>query len=148
MRPLMSVRSNIHNLDWGKAGWLRCNGCFRGSIAYPDTWCSYDCALEVRSSLALKEDIDPLSCEAWLKHERPAYACLFELYVTQLLATVMQALDPAGKFSGSSDVWSFNAADTSTHASVPFSSCCTAQVESHHGHVEQGNMCMESLVLQ
>jgi hypothetical protein len=32
---------------WGKAGWPRYNGCFEGSVTYPDTWCDFGCAVEV-----------------------------------------------------------------------------------------------------
>lgn len=41
----------------------------------------------------------------------------------------LQDLDPTGKFSSVADVWSFSAADTSTGATVPFPSCCNAQVQ-------------------
>lgn len=40
----------------------------------------------------------------------------------------LQDLDPTGKFSSVANVWSFNAANVSTGAGVPFSSCCNAQV--------------------
>lgn len=40
----------------------------------------------------------------------------------------LQELDPTGKFSSLADVWSFNAADKSSGTAVPFSSCCTPQV--------------------
>ena len=65
----------------------------------------------------------------------------------------LQELDPTGKFSSVADVWSFNAADVSTGASVAFSSCCNAQVHESascaavsalrcwlvHTHTQQGH---------
>ncbi|CAL5225804.1 g8581 [Coccomyxa viridis] len=70
-------------LHWAKAGWPRYLSCFDGSVAYPQTWCDFGCAV--------------------------------------------QDLDPTGKFSSVANVWSFNAANVSTGAGVPFSSCCNAQ---------------------
>lgn len=40
-------------LHWGKAGWLRYNGCFDGAKAYPDTWCQFGCAVQVRMRIPL-----------------------------------------------------------------------------------------------
>lgn len=45
-----------------------------------------------------------------------------------IYCTVLQELDPTGKFSSLADVWSFNAADMSSGIAVSFSSCCTPQV--------------------
>ena len=32
---------------WAKAGWPRYLSCFDGSVAYPDTWCDFGCAVQV-----------------------------------------------------------------------------------------------------
>ncbi|EFN59179.1 hypothetical protein CHLNCDRAFT_138071 [Chlorella variabilis] len=33
-------------LHWGKAGWPQHAKCFKGSIEYPSTWCSFGCAVQ------------------------------------------------------------------------------------------------------
>ena len=35
-------------LHWGKAGWPRYNKCFDGAAQYPDTWCQFGCAVQVK----------------------------------------------------------------------------------------------------
>lgn len=34
-------------LHWAKAGWPRYLSCFDGSVAYPQTWCDFGCAVQV-----------------------------------------------------------------------------------------------------
>lgn len=34
-------------MHWGKAGWPRWAACFDGAREYPDTWCSFGCAVRV-----------------------------------------------------------------------------------------------------
>lgn len=36
-------------LHWAKAGWPRYLSCFDGSVAYPQTWCDFGCAVQVSS---------------------------------------------------------------------------------------------------
>lgn len=40
-------------LHWGKAGWPQHAKCFKGSIEYPSTWCSFGCAVQVGVWVAL-----------------------------------------------------------------------------------------------
>jgi len=37
-------------LHWAKAGWPRYLSCFDGSVAYPNTWCDFGCAVQVSGS--------------------------------------------------------------------------------------------------
>ena len=50
MKILMSECSG--RLHWGKAGWPRYNGCFDGAKAYPNTWCQFGCAVQVRMHIS------------------------------------------------------------------------------------------------
>ena len=34
-------------MHWGKAGWPRWAACFDGAKEYPETWCSFGCAVRV-----------------------------------------------------------------------------------------------------
>ena len=47
---------------WAKAGWPRYLSCFDGSTVYPDTWCDFGCAAQVRL-LFLSADLSPLSLD-------------------------------------------------------------------------------------
>ncbi len=36
-------------LHWGKAGWPQHATCFDGAEEYPDSWCHFGCAVQVRA---------------------------------------------------------------------------------------------------
>jgi hypothetical protein len=36
-------------LHWGKAGWPQHATCFDGAAEYPDSWCHFGCAVQVRA---------------------------------------------------------------------------------------------------
>ena len=40
-------------MHWGKAGWPRWAACFDGAKEFPDTWCSFGCAVRVRGPLTI-----------------------------------------------------------------------------------------------
>ena len=40
-------------LHWGKCGWPRYESCFDGAASFPETWCSFGCAVQVDSPSCL-----------------------------------------------------------------------------------------------
>lgn len=95
-------------LHWGKEGWTRHSKCFDGATEYPNTWCHFGCAVQVRGwgqgSMCVQGA--PLSPARPPSHASPR-----------------QDFDPTGKFKSEWDGWVFNARRGG--ANVTFASCCT-----------------------
>ena len=50
-------------LHWGKCGWPRYESCFDGAASFPETWCSFGCAVQVGSPSCLHCNFWQEACE-------------------------------------------------------------------------------------
>ncbi len=116
---------------------MKNEGCWDGAKEYPDTWCQFGCAVQVRRF----ENATGCIVHVWLvraavsahqtqlANSSPLSCPSSATLNTPLCLPQSQELDPTGKFNGAGtgarNIWQWAA--TRGGQAVPFASCCGPQ---------------------